>query len=149
AADVLRRVTGLSVSDGKFVFVRGLGERYSSTEVDGVRIASPEQNKRVVPLDLVPANLLENIVVQKAYSADRPGEFGGGDVQVHTRDFPGHRTWSLSITQGFSAESRRLPAIVENVPVTTLDPRKPSSYLQSAEMGKAFGDSWGARYARS
>ena len=52
AAEVLRRVTGLSVSEGRYVFVRGLGERYSSTEVDGVRIASPEQNRRVVPLDI-------------------------------------------------------------------------------------------------
>ena len=101
AAEVLRRVTGISVSDGRYVFVRGLGERYSSTEVDGVRIASPEQNKRVVPLDLVPANLLDNIVVQKTYSADRPGEFGGGDVQVRTKDFPGTRTWSFSVMQGF------------------------------------------------
>ncbi|MFN8587383.1 MAG: outer membrane beta-barrel protein [Candidatus Eisenbacteria bacterium] len=101
AAEVLRRVTGLSVSDGKYVFVRGLGERYSSTEVDGVRLASPEQNKRVVPLDLLPANLLENIVVQKTYTADRPGEFGGGDVQVRTRDFPGARTWSFSASQGW------------------------------------------------
>lgn len=101
AAEVLRRVTGLSVSDNKYVFVRGLGERYSSTEVDGVRIASPEQNKRVVPLDLVPANLLDNIVVQKTYTADRPGEFGGGDVQVRTKDFPGRRVWSFSIAQGY------------------------------------------------
>jgi outer membrane receptor protein involved in Fe transport len=101
AAEVLRRVTGISVSDGKYVFVRGLGERYSSTEVDGVRIASPEQNKRVVPLDLVPANLLDNIVVQKTYSADRPGEFGGGDVQVRTKDFPGKRFWSFSVSQGY------------------------------------------------
>ena len=77
-AEVLRRVTGLTVADGKYVFVRGLGERYSSTEIDGVRIASPEQNKRVVPLDLVPANLLENVVVQKTYTSDRDGEFGGG-----------------------------------------------------------------------
>jgi outer membrane receptor protein involved in Fe transport len=100
-AEVLRRVTGLTVADGKYVFVRGLGERYSSTEIDGVRIASPEQNKRVVPLDLVPANLLENVVVQKTYSADRAGEFGGGDVQVHTRDFPGSRTWSLSVSGGY------------------------------------------------
>ena len=99
AAEVLRRVTGLSVSDGKYVFVRGLGERYSSTEVDGVRLASPDQNRRVVPLDLIPARLLESIVVQKTYTADRPGEFGGGDVQVRTRDFPGKRTWSLSISQ--------------------------------------------------
>ena len=103
AAEVLRRVTGLSVQDNKYVYVRGLGERYSSTEVDGVRLASPEQNRRVVPLDLVPAVLLENIVVQKTYTADRPGEFGGGDVQVHTRDFPGALTWS--ITAGLGGEA--------------------------------------------
>ena len=139
AAEVLRRVTGLSVSSGKYVFVRGLGERYSSTEVDGVRIASPEQNKRVVPLDLLPANLLENIVVQKTYTADRPGEFGGGDVQVHTKDFPGHRTWSFTVSQGaaegttfrrmqtylgsradvfgFGSGSRQVPGSVAGVPV--------------------------------
>jgi len=102
AGEVLRRVTGLSVSDGKYVFVRGLGERYSSTEVDGVRIASPEQNKRVVPMDLFPAALLDNITVQKTYTADRAGEFGGGDVQVQTKDFPGRRLWSFSIAQGIN-----------------------------------------------
>jgi outer membrane receptor protein involved in Fe transport len=100
-AEVLRRVTGLTVADGRYVFVRGLGERYSSTEIDGVRIASPEQNKRVVPLDLVPANLLDNVVVQKTYTSDRQGEFGGGDVQVHTKDFPGSRTWSVSVSGGY------------------------------------------------
>jgi hypothetical protein len=100
AGEVLRRVTGLTVADGKYVFVRGLGERYSSTEVDGVRVASPEQNKRVVPLDLLPAGLLDNVVVQKTYTADRPGEFGGGDVQVHTRDFPGSRLWQFTVSQG-------------------------------------------------
>jgi outer membrane receptor protein involved in Fe transport len=102
AAEVLRRVTGISVSEGKYVFVRGLGERYSSTEVDGVRLVSPEQNKRVVPLDLFPAHLLDNVVIQKTYSADRPGEFGGGDVQVRTRAFPGNRSWSLTIGQGIA-----------------------------------------------
>jgi hypothetical protein len=137
AAEVLRRVTGLSVSSGKFVFVRGLGERYSSTEVDGVRIASPEQNKRVVPLDLFPSALLDHIVVQKTYTADRPGEFGGGDVQVHTKDFPGTRTWSFSVSQaaaegvtlrqlstypgssadlfGFGADARKIPDEVYDV----------------------------------
>ena len=102
AGDVLRRVTGLSVSDGRYVFVRGLGERYSSTEVDGVRIASPEPNKRVVPMDLFPAALLDNINVQKTYTADRAGEFGGGDVQVKTRDFPGARMWAFSLSQGYA-----------------------------------------------
>jgi len=80
--------------------VRGMGERYNSTEVDGVRVVSPEQNKRVVPMDLFPTALLDNIVVQKAWSADRSGEFSGGDVQVHLKDFPGRRSWSASVTQG-------------------------------------------------
>ena len=102
ASDVLKRVTGLSVADNRYVFVRGMGERYNSTEVDGVRVVSPEANKRVVPMDLFPSALLDNIVVQKAWSADRAGEFSGGDVQVHLRDFPGKRSWSLSVSQGFT-----------------------------------------------
>ena len=101
ASDVLRRVTGLSVADSRYVYVRGMGERYNSTEVDGVRVVSPEQNKRVVPMDMFPAALLDNIVVQKAWSADRSGEFSGGDVQVNLKDFPGKRAWSFSISQGW------------------------------------------------
>jgi outer membrane receptor protein involved in Fe transport len=163
AAEVLRRVTGVSISDGKYVFVRGLGERYSSTEVDGVRIASPEQNKRVVPLDLVPANLLDNIVIQKTYSADRPGEFGGGDVQVRTKDFPGARTWSFSVSQGyvegvtsrdrltyrstradilgFGADSRGIPQIVSELAGDgLLDNNLPLS--SRAQAGRSFQNVW-------
>jgi outer membrane receptor protein involved in Fe transport len=168
AAEVLRRVTGLSVSDGKYVFVRGLGERYSSTEVDGVRIASPEQNKRVVPLDLVPANLLDHITVQKTYTADRPGEFGGGDVQVRTRDFPGQRVWSFSVSQGFAdgvtfkdrrtyasgradvlgygASLRGMPDAVDNVVI----PRATSATRPLvAELGKAFSNVWSTTPSRT
>jgi len=163
AAEVLRRVTGVSLSEGKYVFVRGLGERYSSTEVDGVRIASPEQNKRVVPLDLVPANLLDNIVVQKTYSADRPGEFGGGDVQVRTKDFPGARTWSFSVTQGyvegvtsksrltyrstradilgFGADSRGVPQIVREVAGNGLLTND-FTLATRAEVARSFENVW-------
>jgi TonB-dependent receptor len=101
-ADVLKRVTGASVVDNKYVYVRGLGERYSSTSIDGVRVTSPEPAKRVVPLDLIPANLLDHVVVQKTYTADRPGEFGGGDVQVQTKSFPGRRMYGFSFSQGWS-----------------------------------------------
>ncbi len=136
-ADVLKRVTGASVVDNKYVYVRGLGERYSSTSIDGVRVTSPEPGKRVVPLDLIPANLLENVVVQKTYTADRPGEFGGGDVQVRTKAFPGQRIFGFTLAQGwsegttfksgfqtyggtsgdalgFGSASRRLPSLVES-----------------------------------
>ena len=88
AGDVLRRVTGLSVSDGRYVFVRGLGERYSSTEVDGVRIASPEPNKRVVPMDLVPGRAAREHQVQKTYTADRPASSAAATCRCIPGDFP-------------------------------------------------------------
>jgi hypothetical protein len=176
AAEVLRRVTGLSISEGKYVFVRGLGERYSSTEVDGVRLASPEQNKRVVPLDLLPANLLENVVVQKTYTADRPGEFGGGDVQVHTKDFPGARSWSVSLSQGFDegttfrrirtyaatradifgfgSDARRIPAGLLNVAgdrplVLSDDPARGFTLPVLADAARSFRNVWTPSLARA
>ncbi|HYM81114.1 MAG TPA: TonB-dependent receptor [Candidatus Limnocylindria bacterium] len=176
AAEVLRRVTGLSISEGKYVFVRGLGERYSSTEVDGVRLASPEQNKRVVPLDLLPANLLENIVVQKTYTADRPGEFGGGDVQVRTKEFPGARTWSFSLSQafdegttfrrirtyratradalGFGGDSRAIPgdllALAADRPlVLSSDPDRGFNISTLASVARSFKNVWSPSLARA
>lgn len=88
AASTLKRVTGLSVVDGRYVFVRGLGDRYSSVLLNGAQIPSPDPTRRVVPLDLFPTELLEGVVIQKSYSADLPGEFGGGTVQLRTRGAP-------------------------------------------------------------
>lgn len=107
AAEVLNRVTGLSVVGGRYVYVRGLGERYSATQVNGTTVGTPEPNKRVVPLDLFPSSLLEKVVVQKTYTPDQPGEFGGGVVDVNTRDFPGQPVWSLSLASGVNATSFR------------------------------------------
>lgn len=87
-ATTLKRVTGLSVIDGKYVYVRGLGDRYSSVLLNGASIPSPDYTRRVVPLDLFPNELLSGIVVQKSYSPDMPGDFGGGTVQLRTRDVP-------------------------------------------------------------
>lgn len=87
-ATTLKRVTGLSLVDGKYVYVRGLGERYSSVLLNGVPIPSPDYTRRVVPLDLFPVDLLDGILVQKSYSPELPGEFGGGTVQLRTREVP-------------------------------------------------------------
>jgi hypothetical protein len=78
AASALTKVTGVSVVDDKFVYVRGLGERYSATTLNNALLATTEPERRVVPLDLFPANLLDNIKVLKTYSADLPGEFSAG-----------------------------------------------------------------------
>jgi TonB-dependent receptor len=87
-ATTLRRVTGLSLIDGKYVYVRGLGERYSSVLLNGAPIPSPDYTRRVVPLDLFPTELIEGVIVQKSYSPDMPGEFGGGTVQLRTSEIP-------------------------------------------------------------
>jgi outer membrane receptor protein involved in Fe transport len=105
AAEVLTRVTGMSVVGGRYVYVRGLGERYSMTQVNGSMIGSPEPNKRVVPLDLFPADLLDNVSVQKTYTPDQPGEFAGGIVNVNTRDFPGEKVWSVSFAPGYKGST--------------------------------------------
>src|SRR3546814_8826216 len=80
AAVALARVAGISVNQGKYVYVRGLNERYSSALLNNSPLPSPEPLKRVVPLDLFPTNVLETIEVQKTYSAKMPGEFGRAHV---------------------------------------------------------------------
>ncbi len=100
AAEALQRVTGLSIVGRRYVYVRGLGERYSSTQINGATVGTPEPNKRVVPLDLFASSLLDNVVVQKTYTPDQPGEFGGGVVNVSTRDFPGRKLWDFSVSAG-------------------------------------------------
>jgi hypothetical protein len=100
AAEVVTRVTGVSLVDGKYVYVRGLGERYSAAQVNGAPVASPEANRKVLPFDLFPSGLLDNVVIQKTYTPDQAGEFGGGVVNVTTLDFPAQRAWSVSVTSG-------------------------------------------------
>jgi hypothetical protein len=82
AAAAMSRVTGLSVVDSQYVFVRGLGERYSNTTLAGSVLPTTEPDKKVVPLDLFPAGLLDSIQVNKSYSPDRSAEFAGGLVQI-------------------------------------------------------------------
>lgn len=87
-AGALKRVTGLSVVGGRYVYVRGLGERYSLALLNGLPIPSPDPLRRVVPLDLFPTSVLASSVVQKSFSANFPGEFGGGAINLTTRAVP-------------------------------------------------------------
>lgn len=91
AAAALRRVTGLTVVDGRFVYVRGMGERYSSAYLNGARLPSPELDRRVVPLDLFPAEVIESMAVQKSYSPDLRGDFGGGAINLRSIGIPDDR----------------------------------------------------------
>jgi hypothetical protein len=102
AAQAVGRVSGVSVMDGKYVFVRGLGDRYTQTSLNGARIPSPEPEKKVVPLDLFPAGLLQTITTIKTFTPDQPGDFAGASVDIQTREFPAQRTWAMSTSTGAS-----------------------------------------------
>ena len=88
AAGALQRVSGLSLVGGRFVYVRGLGERYSLALLNGSPLPSPEPLKRTVPLDLFPTSILASSLVQKTYSPNYTGEFGGGVINLTTRAVP-------------------------------------------------------------
>ncbi len=105
AAAALTRVTGLSIVEGRFIYVRGLGERYSSALLNSSPLPSPEPLQRVVPLDLFPSSILDGVTVQKTYSANYPGEFGGGMIDLTTVEAPNEPFLSLSASIGGNTES--------------------------------------------
>lgn len=105
AAAALTRVTGLSIVEGRFVYVRGLGERYSSALLNGSPLPSPEPLQRVVPLDLFPSSILAGVTVQKSYSPNYPGEFGGGVIDLRTVDAPAEPFLTLKAGVGGNTET--------------------------------------------
>jgi TonB-dependent receptor len=104
-AGALSRVTGLSVVGGGFVYVRGLGDRYSLALLNGSPLPSPEPLKRVVPLDLFPTSVIASSLVQKTYSANFPGEFGGGVINLTTKAIPRETFLTISGDIGVNSEA--------------------------------------------
>lgn len=105
AAGALEKVTGISIVDQGYVYVRGLGERYSSTMLNSAMVPTTEPEKRVVSLDLFPAQLIDSIKVLKTYSPDLPGEFSGGLVQMQTVEFPTAKVLQFSANFGFNSRT--------------------------------------------
>ena len=103
AAQAAQRVSGVTVQKGGNLFVRGLGERYTTTQLNGTRVPSPEPEKRTVPLDLFPSALLETISTAKTFTPDQQGDFSGALVEIKTREFPATRQYSLAMTLGYNA----------------------------------------------
>ena len=162
-AEVLKRVPGLMVVDGKYAYIRGLGERYSSTSLNGPPLASPVPDKRVIPLDMFPTELLESVVTSKSYTPDQPGDYAGGHVELRTRSYPLEREFKVNVTSGYNSAttledglryagggldfigfddgSRGLPPLI---PVDR-QVRFGSGYSRSdlAVIGQAFDGDWG------
>ncbi|MEO2268606.1 TonB-dependent receptor [Pseudoalteromonas sp. YIC-656] len=102
AASALRRVTGLTLVDGKFIYVRGLGERYSSARLNGAYIPSPDLTRNVIPLDIFPASIIESMAVQKAYSPNMPAAFGGGNIDIRTKSVPDEFVAGIEVGVGYN-----------------------------------------------
>ena len=100
AAAAMARVPGVSIVDKKFVFVRGLGERYGNTTLDGAVMPSPIADRKAVPLDLVPASFIENVSTSKSYLPRQPADYAGGLVQIETRRVPGENFFKVGIGTG-------------------------------------------------
>lgn len=168
AARALEKVTGVSVVEGGYVYVRGLGERYSSTMLNHAMVPTTEAERRVVPLDLFPAAMMDNIKVIKTYTPDLPGEFAGGLVQMSTVEFPTQKMFQVSLTYGFNDRttfndfltypggsqdkfgfdngSRGVPSAIPSdrrVSVGT------DSRQQLADYAKGFSDDWEAKPIQS
>jgi hypothetical protein len=164
AAQALKRVTGLSVIGGRYVYVRGLGDRYSAARLNGAPVPSPEPDRKALPLDMVPSHLLQAVVTSKTYSPDQPGDYAGGLVDIQTKEFPGQRSLRLSVGTSYNSETtlragfgypggrldflgiddgaRGLPAAVPaDVKVTSSD----LSPTRIEEIGEAFSNVWQPR----
>ncbi len=104
-AAALRRVPGVTLVQNQFIYVRGLGERYSSNQLNGSDVPSPDLTRNVLPLDIFPAEIIETLSVQKGYSPDLPAAFGGGNIDIQTKAIPEDRLFTAKINTGWNTES--------------------------------------------
>ncbi|WP_157625021.1 TonB-dependent receptor, partial [Sunxiuqinia dokdonensis] len=104
AVEAAKRVTGVSVEDGKYIYVRGLGDRYSKTTLNGMDIPGLDPDRNSLQMDIFPTNLIDNMLVSKNFTADMPADFTGGMMNVETKDFPEAKFISVSASTSFNPD---------------------------------------------
>lgn len=104
-AQVLKRVSGITVQNDKFVTIRGVSDRYNNVLINGSSLPSTEPNRRNFSFDIIPSQLVDNIVVNKTATPDLPGEFAGGLVQITTKDVPADNFLSVTVGTGYNTAS--------------------------------------------
>lgn len=102
AAGAMKRITGVSVSQGKYVFVRGLGDRYTKSLLNGVDIPGLDPDRNTTQMDIFPTSVINNIIVHKTFSAELPADFTGGAVDIEIKDFPEKKHTSFSVGVGYN-----------------------------------------------
>jgi hypothetical protein len=103
SGDAIKRISGVTIADNKFVQIRGTSERYNNALLNGTALTSTEPDKKAFSFDLLPANLIDNAIVSKTFTPDLPANFSGGLVQVNTINFPAAFNAKISIGSGFNS----------------------------------------------
>lgn len=103
--DVLKRIPGTSVQEGKYLVVRGLSDRYNQAMLNGILLSSTEPDRKTFSFDLFPAAVIDNIIMNKAFVPELPGEWAGGLVQVQTKEIPGSDFLNIQIGTGFNSQT--------------------------------------------
>jgi TonB-dependent receptor len=157
--EVLKRLPGASIQEGKFLVVRGLADRYNQAMLNGVLLTSTEPDRKTFSFDLIPSSMVDNIVVNKAFVPEYPGEWAGGLVQVNTKDIPSKNFLTVQLGTGFNTQATGKDFYVDKAGKTAwlgIDDGTrdlPKSYttksdfdiLSAAEktaMGKTFRNVW-------
>ena len=102
AAEIMTRITGVTVSDGKFAVIRGLADRYNVTTLNGAEVPSADPYRRAAQLDLIPSGMIESVVVHKTFTPDLQGGFAGGAVNIVTKTFPDQRFARFTLGAGWN-----------------------------------------------
>ncbi len=103
--EVIKRTPGASIQEGKFLIIRGLAERYNLALLNGIQLGSTEPDRKAFSFDLIPANMIDNIVINKAFVPELPGEWAGGLIQVNTRDIPTKNFFTIQVGSGFNTQA--------------------------------------------
>ncbi|WP_443944034.1 TonB-dependent receptor domain-containing protein [Pedobacter sp. AW1-32] len=104
-SEVLKRVSGASIQNNKFVVIRGLADRYNTTMLNNSLLPSTEPDKKAFSFDIIPANLIDNLIIYKTASPELPGDFAGGIIQVVTKDVPDQSYLNFSTSWGYNTQS--------------------------------------------
>ena len=103
--EVLKRTPGASIQEGKFIIIRGLADRYNQAMLNGILLTSTEPDRKTFSFDLIPASMIDNIIINKAFVPEYPGEWAGGLIQVNTKDIPSKNFFNIQIGTGFNSQT--------------------------------------------
>lgn len=104
-SEVLRRVSGTSIQDNKFVIIRGLSERYNTSLLNNSILPSTEPDKKAFSFDIIPSSLIDNVTIYKSPTPDLPGDFSGGAIKISTKDYPSKNVSEISLSVGYNSQT--------------------------------------------